>query len=90
METKIIKVTRTLTLKQSVTLEVPKNLKKEDLEDALSDECEMFSKIEGAGLDRFDMKEDSNEYDIEEVEAPAETHLPFDSIEEALKDDDLL
>ena len=89
METKIIKITRTLTLKQSLTLEVPKGLKKEDLKDALSDECEVFDKIESAGLDRY-MKETSNEYDIEEVPEKEETHLPYNILEEALKDDGLL
>lgn len=94
---KILKITRTLTLTGSLTIEVPDIVSDDDILEALNDEANLFIVVESYGLSQSDMSTNPNDYsaDTWEVEVVdgfvdlSRDHLPYDKIDEALADDEI-
>lgn len=89
--TRLVKISRTLTLKKSVTLEVPKGLSNEKIEEALSQEGAIFTLIDGL-TDQYEADVNDDNFDVEDTLSPSEhEHFPETDSElfSALEDDGL-
>lgn len=90
MNTRTVKVTRSIKLTKSVIMEIPQEISNHQLESALLDRCESYEMLLTAA-DKYDMDESDEEIEVKDSSEPSE-HFEVSNEEwmDSLKSDDLI